>query len=128
METKHLVLIVDDEPSIRRSLAAYLEDRGYYVSCAASAEEALKILEENAIEVAVVDLRLPAMSGDVLVARSLEKRPGLRFIIHTGSVDYHLTEELGRLGVKSEHVFFKPLIDLTPLLDAIDELVTPPVS
>jgi PAS domain S-box-containing protein len=61
------VLVVDDEPAARESISAMLEPRGYQVLCAASGEEALRIMTERPPDVAIVDLTMPGMSGFELV-------------------------------------------------------------
>ncbi|MFI5306178.1 MAG: sigma-54-dependent transcriptional regulator [Polyangiales bacterium] len=69
------ILVVDDEKNIRRTLRMVLEGPGYDVVEAGSAEEALARLEEDDIDLAVLDVRLPAMSGIDALDR-IRKRPG----------------------------------------------------
>jgi two-component system nitrogen regulation response regulator NtrX len=57
------ILVVDDEKNIRRSLRMVLDEPGYAVLEAASAEEALEILDREEVDLAILDVRLPAMSG-----------------------------------------------------------------
>jgi two-component system response regulator PilR (NtrC family) len=57
------LLIVDDEQSMREWLTIALSQDGYEVETAASGEEALKVLERAAMDVALVDLRMPGMDG-----------------------------------------------------------------
>lgn len=59
----HTILIVDDEPSIRRTLGIYLRSRGYRVLEAGSLAEARALLEEHRVDLAIVDLRLGEESG-----------------------------------------------------------------
>ncbi len=113
------VLVVDDEPSIRESLTEFLGDFSFEVSSVASGEEALAVLESAPCDVAIVDLRLPGMGSDSLILQVHEIRPDVRFLIHTGSLDYRLTDELEEIGLRPEHVFFKPQLDLTPFVEAI---------
>lgn len=117
------VLVVDDEQFILDSLTGFLEDFDFTVSSAESAESALELLEENEFEAAVIDLRLPGMSGDLLIQKIHQKNPDMCFVIHTGSVGYTLSDELKAIGMESEHVFFKPLPDLTQLVESITSLV-----
>jgi DNA-binding NtrC family response regulator len=61
------ILVVDDEINIREALAALLNDDGYEVRTASSAEEALKTLREETFDVVISDLRMTGLSGlDVL--------------------------------------------------------------
>ena len=57
------VLVVDDEPQIRRTLAINLRARGYQVDLAASGEEALKAAADQPPDVVVLDLGLPGIDG-----------------------------------------------------------------
>lgn len=64
---KHKILVVDDEQLIRWSLEQSLKKQGYEVSTAASGEEALKVLREEAPDLMLLDIQLPGMNGmDVL--------------------------------------------------------------
>jgi len=117
------VLVVDDESSIRTSLTAYLEDYDFDVSEASSAEEALKLMEYIHYHVGIIDLRLPGMSGDALILIAHHRCPQMRFILHTGSSNYHLAEELKQIGIRSEHLFLKPVADLFDLIESVETLV-----
>jgi len=57
------ILVVDDEKNIRRTLGMVLQGEGYSVQGAASAEEALEILASEDVDLMVLDIRLPGMSG-----------------------------------------------------------------
>ncbi|MEZ5359761.1 MAG: response regulator [Candidatus Zixiibacteriota bacterium] len=122
------LLIVDDEVSVRRSLAAFLEDYDFVVETAESSEVGLQKVGETPFDVAIVDLRLPGMSGEEFICHAAEIAPGLRFLIHTGSREYTLSDSLVRLGVKQEHVIYKPLKELCTLIDGITLLVNEKVD
>lgn len=62
------ILVVDDEPKIRRNAEIYFEKMGYDAVQAASGEEALKILSKGRFDLVITDLKMPGMSGiDLLV-------------------------------------------------------------
>lgn len=117
------ILIIDDEASIRESLGAYLEDCGYHVAAAESAEEALEMLCQAPFDLAVVDMRLPGESGDAFILKAAAQFPKLRFVVHTGSVEFHLTDELMALGIGARDVYLKPLHDLSLLVEGIQVLL-----
>ena len=121
--SKIRVLVVDDESAIRISLAAYLEDFEFDVSSAGTAEEALEIMEKESFHVAIVDLRLPGMSGDALILESRKRFPNLRFIIHTGSPAFQVTEDIQIGGVRREHIFLKPISNMYLMVKAVEGLV-----
>lgn len=116
------VLVVDDEPAICSSLAAFLEDYGFRASTAESAEEALELMKSNVYDVCIVDLRLPGMSGEDLIIAARERYQDQRHIIYTGSISYNLSDKLQELGMRPEHVFLKPIRVLSLLVKCIQEL------
>ena len=116
------ILIVDDEFSIRESLAEFLSDFGMKVKSSGTAEDALELLTENRFDVLIVDLRLPGITGDILIPKAHALQPDLHFLIHTGSIDYRLSGELLSLGLTHKHIILKPLSDLTSLIDKIEML------
>jgi len=113
------VLVVDDEPSIRNSLVEFLEDCEFAVSAAESAESALELIDHTSIDVAIVDIRLPKLDGDSFILQAHQRYPRMRFLIHTGSVEYKLSDELKGFGVTHDHVFLKPQMDLSVFEAAI---------
>ena len=117
------VLIVDDEYPIRVSLGGYLEDRGFEVFSAESAEETLDMLNRQDIDCVIVDLRLPGLDGTELILKAHRRRPSLQFLIHTGSADYRLPPSLLDLAIGQEDVFQKPVANMKVIVDAIQRLV-----
>ncbi len=117
------VLLVDDEELIRINLQAYLEDEGFDVSTAASAEEALQLLPDLEPDIAVVDMRLPDMDGNTLILKANEIKPEMQYIIFTGSTNYVPPMELTSLGIKRTNIFSKPLTDMGTMSDTIQKLV-----
>jgi DNA-binding NtrC family response regulator len=120
------VLIVDDEPSIRESLVEFLLDEGFEVSDAGSGEEALEKVKKNSFDVAVVDMRLPGMTGDTLIFKIHDIQPAMRFLVCTGTVDFSISAELEKVGIFPKHILKKPLFDLYLLVHAIEELTAAP--
>lgn len=119
---KARILVVDDEISIRESLKDFLEDNGYAVDAAGTAEEALVFISKAEYDLSVIDLRLPRMNGETLIKRAHQLKPAMRFIIHTGSVDYVLSKELMTLGMTREDVFFKPVANMMLIVNAIERI------
>jgi len=117
------VLIVDDEPAVRKSLAIYLEDAGYVVAMAARGEEAEELLEQDTPDVAIVDPRLPGMSGETFILRAHARYPEVRFLIFTGAVGFDLSDELIAAGVHPEHTLLKPLRRLGSMATAIEDIL-----
>lgn len=103
------VVIIDDEERIRQLLVDYLDDFDEFLLRAfESAEAALEQIAQETVDLCVVDMRLPGMDGQEFILTA--RRRGLceHFILHTGSVDFILTEQLLAAGVREDDVFFKP--------------------
>lgn len=107
-----LVLVLDDESDIRESLAAFLDDCGFSVLTAGSAEDALSLDLLAKVGVAVVDIRLGGMDGLGFIKLAHAKHPGIRFLIHTGSTDFRLDQDLRSIGLTEADVLYKPLADI----------------
>ncbi|HZU24708.1 MAG TPA: response regulator [Bryobacteraceae bacterium] len=81
------ILVVEDEAGIRALVRKILERHGYVVLDTARAEEALGIVETNAIDLIITDLMMPEMNGQELVERLKSARPGLRVLFISGYTD-----------------------------------------
>jgi DNA-binding NtrC family response regulator len=77
------ILVVDDEPSIRRLLQHALADQGYDVFAASNALEALARLEHSPTDLAIVDLMLPEVNGLDLAEAIRMLDPGTPVILIT---------------------------------------------
>jgi DNA-binding NtrC family response regulator len=84
-------LVVDDEALLRAYLADLLEDDGFEVLEADSAEAALRILESRADEIALLfsDIRMPGMSGIDLLKAVQQRWPHIRLILSSGDHRLH---------------------------------------
>jgi DNA-binding NtrC family response regulator len=87
--TKGEILVVDDDPSLRRVLQAQLEQEGYEVAVAASAQQTLSVLQLRAFDLIITDLRMPGMSGLELLKQTRAQHPQTPVIVLTafGTVD-----------------------------------------
>src|SRR5579883_778443 len=91
--TQGKLLIVDDELSVRDSLAKWFSEDGYEVAAAESASEALTRIAEQGFDVALVDIKMRGTDGIELQRRLHEICPEMLVIIMTGyaSVDTAVT-------------------------------------
>lgn len=114
------ILLVDDEEFITFTLTAFLEDHGYKVLVANNGKKALEILNNQPVEIAIVDIRLREDDGNKLILTAHEVQPGLKFLIHTGSVTYTIPDEMAALGISEDDIFVKPIRNFNTLFEAIE--------
>jgi two-component system nitrogen regulation response regulator NtrX len=83
------IIVIDDDESIRKTLATILEDEGYSVDTAESGKEALLKTNADFYNLALIDVRLLDMEGTELLVRIKETVPRMRKIIITGYPTVH---------------------------------------
>ncbi len=86
---KKQVLIVDDEPNLRKILSAQLTRDGYDVMIAEDGAQGLTMLRENHIDMVITDLKMPKVDGMTLLKEALREDPELPVVMITahGTVD-----------------------------------------
>jgi putative two-component system response regulator len=92
------VLVVDDEAGVRNLLQRTLEDAGYSVVTAASGQEALDEMSEMNIEVALLDIKMPGMSGLEVLQQVTINCPDTCVIMVTAIGDAQTAVEAMKLG------------------------------
>jgi DNA-binding response OmpR family regulator len=93
------ILIADDEAPIRLTMDAMLRRRGYSVTTAESAEEALDLIHQHAFDLLLLDLKMPGLSGLDVAARARELQPEAAVIILTGHGSLETAIQGMRIGV-----------------------------
>lgn len=84
MSQQARILLVDDEANIRLTLSAMLQRVGFEVASADSGAEAVTLLEQQAFDLLLVDLKMPGMDGMQVVAAARARQPDLAIIVLTG--------------------------------------------
>lgn len=79
----HKILVIDDENTLRHFLRLNLQEQGYHVSEAANGETALRLIDHNTFDVALIDLHLSDMNGLEIVRHLRNIRPQTSVIILT---------------------------------------------
>lgn len=114
------VLVVEDDSAIRQTIVEILEFEGYRVSGARDGLEALEMIERLHPQILVLDLALPLLSGDELLAE-LERRgirPGLPVILITA--DSRAKEKAHQLHIAD---YLEKPFSLDVLLGTIERLL-----
>jgi two-component system, cell cycle sensor histidine kinase and response regulator CckA len=106
------ILVVEDDPLVRRMASRSLEEAGFQVMQAANGEEALQVTSSEArIDAVLSDLAMPGIGGRELARRLWEIRPGLPVVFMSGYTD----DVVSRRGLLESGVSFleKPLSPAT---------------
>lgn len=115
LDPKHAtILLVDDDPAVRDSLARVLALEGWQIVIAASGEEALARLVEAQPDLMITDLRMGQVSGWDLLFHESMQRPGMPIFVITA----YSPAEVGGADRFATRFFQKPL-DLDALVRAI---------
>ena len=77
---KYNILITEDEREIAELIKLYLENESYRVFCAEDGKEALELLEQESIDMAILDIMMPGMDGYELTKR-IRKRSNIPILI-----------------------------------------------
>jgi len=99
MNNKRHLLIVDDEEIIIEVFQNLLEDKDYKVSYATCGEEALKIIENDEIDLMILDLKLPDINGEEVYQSVKSMNPTIPVIIITAYGSLQNAVELMKRGV-----------------------------
>lgn len=93
-----IVLLVDDEERFRTTLGKRLVEAGMPVETAGSGMEALQILAEKPVDVVILDIKMPGLSGIETLAEIRNKHIGVEVLLLTGHADVPSAVEGMRLG------------------------------
>lgn len=115
------ILIVDDDPDFRYSMARLLEVQGYRVSAADNGLEALKLSSQQKYNIAFVDIKMCVMDGLTTSVKLKENNPDILIVLMTGYRDEvkHLVDEAAEKGVTQ--CLYKPfdVADLRKLVNKV---------
>ncbi len=100
------VLVVEDEPVIRRLAARTLASAGHHVLEASDGDDALRVAGRNPgpVDVLFTDVVMPGMNGPALAARIRRLNPDVRVILTSG----HTESEVARRGISVDPTGFLP--------------------
>lgn len=104
------VLVVDDEESLREVVSEVLREEGHRVLTAASAEEALTLLDAQHCDLVITDIRMPGMSGIDLLQKIKERDANTQVIIITSHASFDTALTALRTGAYD--YLIKPFEDL----------------
>ncbi|MFH0729618.1 MAG: response regulator [Pseudomonadota bacterium] len=106
---KETLLLVDDEPGIRKVLGISLADVGYEVMTAENGEEALEKFRRHHPAIVLTDIKMPGMDGIELLRRLKAETPDIEVIMLTGHGDMELA--IKSLKLEATDFVTKPIRD-----------------
>lgn len=111
----HTILLVEDDPCVRRVLQRMLNAAGFKVIPASGGDEALERIssEPGPIDLLLTDMMMPQMSGDELAEKVEEQRPGTRVLLMSGR-----PPDPGRM-TRSSHPFLEKPMTSKELVEAV---------
>ncbi len=123
--TNALVLVVEDEPSVRRIVRHILEGGGHRVLEASDGAQGLEVAQSSRerIDAVLSDVVMPGMSGPELTSRLRAERPDLPVLLMSG----YLGDALARHGVAPDVVILEKPFTPAMLLEAIERALDPSV-
>ncbi|MCS6926011.1 MAG: sigma-54 dependent transcriptional regulator [Candidatus Binatia bacterium] len=108
MALRGTILVADDEPLARQSLAEALQDAGYQVYQAADGTTALRLLDEVEVDVVLCDLKMPGADGLEVLRKVREAHPQTMVMLMTAYASVETVVEALRLG--AQDYLLKPLL------------------
>lgn len=82
------ILVADDEMSIRLLYSEELREEGYEVFTAANGKEALEIVAKEPLDLIILDIKMPEMSGIEVLRQIKEKHPNLPVLLSSAYSEY----------------------------------------
>lgn len=107
------ILVIDDEPVMRESMAAYLEDSGFVVCQAGDGREGLDVFRREHPDLVMVDLRMPGMDGLEVISTVLGESPDTPTLVVSGTGVIQDAMEALRRGALD--FVTKPILDMAVL-------------
>ncbi len=119
MDRPITILIVDDQPGVRRLLQEVLRASGYEVHTASSGIEALGVLPHVAPDLILLDMKMPGMDGLETLRNIRQRDKTVRVIIMTAYGELEILNQAHQLGIIGN--FIKPF-DIDELKSLISNL------
>jgi two-component system cell cycle sensor histidine kinase/response regulator CckA len=121
---KPTILVVDDEPEIRKLVSAMLSRSGYHIILADTGEQAIKLFRKQAkaIDLLLTDVVAPGMAGPTLADQLTELKPDLRVLFMSG---YDSRQVVRKYVVDKGHLLLTKPFTLKQLETKVAEALRP---
>jgi CheY-like chemotaxis protein len=103
-----LVLVVDDEPGVAKTLASTLEQSGYVTAVAYTGKDAVELASRVTATLAIVDVNLPDVDGIKVAAEICRRLPACKILLITGDLNSAPLLEWLKTGERRFQFMAKP--------------------
>ena len=116
------ILVVDDEPEVRKLVGAMVSRQGYNVLTADSGDHAMTLVknQKRQIDLLLTDVVAPGMSGPMLADKLVEQQPGLRVLFMSG---YDNTQVVQRYVIEKGHALLHKPFTIEQLARKVIEVL-----
>jgi DNA-binding NtrC family response regulator len=122
----HRILIVDDDPSIRRTLQALLLRAGYAVMQARDGSEALRLWRDHGGDLVITDLHMPEKDGIETIVELLSHSPGARIIAMSGGGQTKRLDLLGNASLLGAILTIEKPFTISEMIALVSRALEPP--
>lgn len=113
------ILAVDDEQNLLELLVTVLGKRGFKVRTALNGLEALRLLDQESFELAILDVKMGPINGVQLLKEIKNRRPIIKIIMMTA---YPTNETRAQASVNGASAYLTKPVDIHKLVDTINSL------
>lgn len=117
------ILIIDDEASVRKSLAVLLGNAGYQVETAETGEVALEVMKEASFDLFLIDLQFPGTSGIDILQNIRKEKPEADCVVLTGYGSIEASVEAMKAGATD---FITKPFEVNRVLGMIENILAQP--
>lgn len=100
------ILIIDDQPGVRKLLEEVLSMEGYSINLASNGTQAMELISSTRPDLVLMDVKMPGINGLELLKVLKEKATQINVIMMTACIEQEIIEEAKKYGV--EHYINKP--------------------
>jgi DNA-binding NarL/FixJ family response regulator len=120
MSERTTIVIADDHPAMLSAVAETLASSGFdVIGQAADGQQALALIEETKPQIALVDVRMPRMSGIEVAMRAAAASPATAVVVYTAFGDRALLSEALDVGARGFVLKEAPLVDLVRAVERV---------
>ena len=118
------ILVVDDDPGIRRALQILLSREGYQVTQARNGVEALRLWRDHGSDLVITDLHMPEKNGIETIVELLSHSPGMRIIAMSGGGQTKRLDLLGNAAMLGAVLTIEKPFTLNEMMSMVRRALT----